>query len=190
MIGNDVVDLSCAMKESNWKRKGYLDKIYVVSEQSLINSASNSDIMVWLLWSMKEATYKVNQRITGIKEYAPTKIKCSIINIQNDIYLGVVSYNDLVYNTKTIVYKNYIHSVALYNSIDFERIREITINKFPSNYIDYLKVNNYLDASEIIIKDKFGVPNLYNEISKENKPISISHHGEFLILVIINDIKK
>ena len=33
MIGNDIVDLDLARKESNWKRKGFLDKIFSLQEQ-------------------------------------------------------------------------------------------------------------------------------------------------------------
>ena len=187
MIGNDVVDLSCARKQSNWKRKGYLDKIYTSSEQELVYSATNPDTMVWLLWTMKEATYKANQRITGIKEYAPIKIKCSIIHAESNIYWGTAIYNDLVFFTKTSVLKDYIHTIALYNSKKFEDVEEIFITNYPVDYVSYLKDNNYLMPSSHIEKDEFGVPNLFCEISKESKPISISHHGNFLILTHIKD---
>jgi hypothetical protein len=33
MIGNDVVDLALAQKESNWKRKGFLNKLFTSVEQ-------------------------------------------------------------------------------------------------------------------------------------------------------------
>jgi len=57
MIGNDIVDLELALKESNWKRKGFLNKIFTNEEQLLISSAINPEIMVWNLWSRKEAAY-------------------------------------------------------------------------------------------------------------------------------------
>ena len=41
MIGNDVVDLKLAATESNWKRKGYLDKLFSVAEQEYIFNAEN-----------------------------------------------------------------------------------------------------------------------------------------------------
>ena len=132
---------------------------------------------------MKEASYKANNRITGIKEYAPTKINCSIDQIENNVYLGRTTYNNLEYYSRTEVFKEYIHTIALFNSTDFSDIKEITISNHPSNYVDYLKKNNYLMLSERIVKDKFGIPNLFNEVTKKSKPISISHHGNFLSLV-------
>lgn len=183
MIGNDIVDLNCARNQSNWKRKGYLDKIYSDSEQELIYSYPNPELMVWILWSIKEASYKANNRITNIKEYAPTKIICKINQIENNIYLGSTTYCNLEYHYKTQVFDEYIHTIVLYNSTDFSNIKEITISNYPTNYIDYLIKNNYLPVSESITKDKFGIPNLYNNVTKKTSPISISHHGNFLSLV-------
>ena len=59
MIGNDIIDLSLAKIESNWQRKGFLEKQFTAKEQQLILEAPNSFVMVWRLWSMKEAA--VNQ---------------------------------------------------------------------------------------------------------------------------------
>ena len=45
MIGNDIVDLALAQKESNWKRKGFLNKIFTEKEQLLILNAKNNDYL-------------------------------------------------------------------------------------------------------------------------------------------------
>ena len=41
MIGNDIVDLQLAKKQSNWQRKGFLDKQFTVSEQEEIARSKN-----------------------------------------------------------------------------------------------------------------------------------------------------
>lgn len=187
MIGNDVVDLSHALTESNWKRKGYLNKIYTESEQLLIKSASDQDLMVWLLWSMKESSYKINQRMTGVREYAPIKIECSIQKTDDNLYFGTSVYNKVAYQLKSFVCSEYIHTIALYDTNNFSEVTEILIRNYPADYIDYLKENNFIRPFEHIIKDQFGIPNLFNEFSKESKPISISHHGNFLILTFIKE---
>lgn len=184
MIGNDVIDLRCAQNESNWKRKGFVNKIYTIPEQQIISSASNPDLLVWILWSMKEASYKANNRITAVKEYAPTKINCKIDQVENNIYFGTATYNKLEYQLKTFVFSDYIHTIALYNSGDFSNVKEITIRNYPSNYIEYLKKNNHLMFYENIKKDKFGIPNMHNDFKNDFRPMSISHHGLFLCLVI------
>ena len=37
----------------------YLDKLFTKEEQEYIITATNPSIMVWALWSMKEAAYKL-----------------------------------------------------------------------------------------------------------------------------------
>jgi hypothetical protein len=40
VVGNDIVDLALGRK-SNWKRPGYLNKIFTTKEQLLISSAES-----------------------------------------------------------------------------------------------------------------------------------------------------
>ena len=47
MIGNDVVDLALAKIESNWQRKGFLNKIFTENEKILIQKSKNQELMVW-----------------------------------------------------------------------------------------------------------------------------------------------
>ena len=55
MIGNDIIDLALARKESNWLRSGFLDKIFTLREKLLISNSQNPETTVWNLWSRKEA---------------------------------------------------------------------------------------------------------------------------------------
>ena len=78
MIGNDVIDLSLAKTESNWQRKGFLKKLFSNDEQQLILEASNSFEMVWRLWSMKEAAYKIFTQQHNMRFFAPKKFECKL----------------------------------------------------------------------------------------------------------------
>ena len=57
MIGNDIIDLNVAAIESDWQRKGFLEKQFTEEEQTLIKNAEDSFEKVWLLWSMKAVSY-------------------------------------------------------------------------------------------------------------------------------------
>ena len=81
MIGNDIVDLALAKKESNWKRNRFLDKIFTETEQLLIFHSENPEIMVWNLWSRKEAAYKIYNRETGIRGYFRSILRCCTISL-------------------------------------------------------------------------------------------------------------
>ena len=80
MIGNDVVDIQLAKIESNWQRKGYLDKIFTENEQIYISNSLEPDIAVWNLWTRKEAAYKIWNTQTGLRKFNPTDRKSTRLN--------------------------------------------------------------------------------------------------------------
>jgi phosphopantetheinyl transferase (holo-ACP synthase) len=155
MIGNDIVDLALAQIESNWKRTGFLDKIFTPKEQLLILNAENSEIMIWNLWSRKEAVYKIVNRETGIRSYNPIQFECNYKNIN----LGFVSYKGKQYYTKTTILNEEIHTIAVTHKSYFEKIIPI--------------------SSETEIIKKQGIPYRQDLISNQLFPVSISHHGRF-----------
>lgn len=155
MIGNDVVDLALAEKESNWRRKGFLDKIFSSSEQLLILNSENQEIMVWNLWSRKEAAYKIYNRQTGIRGFFPLKLVCNYEDSMN----GTVFINGFIYYTKTEVTRDFLHTIAVSKKEFFKKV-----------------VN--LDHTKIVEKE-FGIPFIRDKRNKSVKPVSISHHGSF-----------
>ena len=78
-IGNDIVDLNLAKTQSNWQRKGFLEKQFTQKEQNEILNAENPFLKVWLFWSMKEAAYKCYTQKFKERFFAPQKFECSLI---------------------------------------------------------------------------------------------------------------
>lgn len=163
MIGNDVIDLALARKESNWKREGFLDKIFTSKEQSLISKSQNPEIMVWNLWSRKEAAYKIYNRQTQIRSYIPLQLECFDLQEKEGILYGKVICYDTIYFTKTMITIDCIETVAVLQPSDFETIQ-------------------YLN-SEVAISKTNGIPNYFDTEYRVIKPISKSHHGRFEKLV-------
>lgn len=155
MIGNDIVDLVLAQQESNWKRKGFLDKIFTTKEQLLIANALQPEIMVWDLWSRKEAAYKIYNRQTGFRGYIPLQLECNY----KDSSSGAVFCNGHIFFTKTQICNELIYTIAVTENKLFEQIYE-------------------LDAETKISKIN-GIPYRIDEITKTEKPVSITHHGRF-----------
>ncbi|TDE00640.1 4'-phosphopantetheinyl transferase family protein [Flavobacterium sandaracinum] len=155
MIGNDIVDLALARKESNWKRKGFLDKIFTLKEQFLIANAINPEIMVWNLWTRKEAAYKIYNRETGIRGYIPLQLECFYENAT----LGTVSIKEKIYFTKGIIENNSIYTIAVTNKNNFDKIESI-------------------DSAVTLLKNN-GIPFVIDSVSKKKKAVSITHHGRF-----------
>jgi len=107
MIGNDVVDLDLAARQSNWRRKGYLDKIFTPDEQHYILQAPNPDTVVWTLWTRKEAVYKIIRQQNGIRGFYPLRIATK------DFEKGTVRFDYQLFYTQTEVTATSIHTIAL-----------------------------------------------------------------------------
>jgi phosphopantetheinyl transferase (holo-ACP synthase) len=161
VIGNDIVDLALARKQSNWKRKGFLEKIFTAKEQLLIANAENPEIMVWNLWSRKEAAYKIYNRQTGIRAYIPTQLECFYENANS----GSVHCQGNTYYTQTEISKDKIKTIAVTIKSDF---KEIIV----------LKPTTIVLKPTTIVHKKNGIPYL-NDGNNLVKPLSISHHGRF-----------
>jgi len=155
MIGNDIIDLALAKKESNWRRKGFLEKLFTQEEQLLIAKAKNQEIMVWNLWSRKEAAYKIYNRETGIRGYIPKQLICFYENETR----GTVCCNGYIYYTETIVTANFVYTIAAIKLDLFSRIKKINLDEEIS------KTN--------------GIPNKIDAQTALLTPVSISHHGRF-----------
>ncbi|MBL7703136.1 MAG: 4-phosphopantetheinyl transferase family protein [Ferruginibacter sp.] len=183
MTGNDIVDIATAAVESNWQRKGFLQKVFTPQEQLYICSAPISEQMVWQLWSMKESAYKLYTRQYGGRFFAPQKLSCTLATETT----GKVELGKCSYRTNTIVTKNYIYTTA--------RPAEITHQGFINScfilpelkdqrqfvykkIIDcYCSTTGYVDKNLSILKDKNGIPFL--NCGKIQIPVSITHHGHF-----------
>lgn len=165
MIGNDIVDLALAQKESNWKRKGFLDKIFTSNEQLLILNARNPTIMVWNLWSRKEAAYKIYNRQTQIRGYFPIQLECFDLEIIDSVIFGKIVIKDLVYFTKTVITNQFINTIAVEKPQDFDKITTLENRK-------NIRKNN-------------GIPSYFEKENSVPRPISISHHGRFEQIISI-----
>lgn len=120
MIGNDIVDLELARSESNWKRRGFLDKLFTENEKACIRNAENQELAVWGLWSRKEAVYKIYNRLTGICAFMPSKIEC--------LADGLVFCAGNIYHTQTQVTPDFIHSVAVLQQSNLTEITYLERN--------------------------------------------------------------
>ncbi|MCD0490638.1 4'-phosphopantetheinyl transferase superfamily protein [Pedobacter sp. MC2016-14] len=154
MIGIDLVDLHVAKSESNWRRTGYLEKIFTGAEQATIKNAVEPEIMVWLFWSMKEATYKVWSRMhANQRVYAPTKISCVVEELEQKCMAGLVTYMGQVYHTRSFLRADCIYTLSASQPQLFEQ-STISITEWTGNEKPYPK----------------------------DKAITVSHHGKYLAL--------
>lgn len=192
MTGNDIVDIKRAAAESNWKRKGFLEKIFSRHEQEYIWQSALPEEMVWKLWSMKESAYKIYTRQYGGRFFGPKKFSCTLFTQT----AGEVSVSELKYQTRTSVTEKFIYSIATPSECTTVPFFNCC---FPIAEEDYLKQQEYVyekiitgyaaiagieKKHLILVKNKNGIPFLYNKQDKLTIPVSISHHGNYGAFII------
>jgi len=155
MIGNDIVDLEVARYQSNWQRKGFLDKIFTIKEQRIILHCENPELLVWNLWTRKEAAYKIFNRSTQIRAFIPLRLECNVINE----FEGTISINHQTYFTQTEITESSVYTVAVSERLFFSKIQ-------------------VLSSEQPILKEN-GIPFLMDSATNKKNPVSITHHGRF-----------
>ncbi|WP_293944056.1 MULTISPECIES: 4'-phosphopantetheinyl transferase family protein [unclassified Sphingobacterium] len=157
MIGNDVIDLVQSRKESNWRRPGLIPKLFDVNEQLLIANSEDPEIAIWVLWSMKEAAYKIWHRYTRVRKYIPKKLVCSLATQCNNSAAGEVTCGRRTFYTTTQLSQGIIHTVAVDNLGNLNHVAEIERDR--------------------IFKDYYGIPYIIIEGQQDVSPASVSNHG-------------
>jgi phosphopantetheinyl transferase (holo-ACP synthase) len=176
MIGNDVVDLSLAKTESNWLRKGFLEKQFTDFEINEILKSVNPFLKVWLFWSMKEAAYKCYVQEHQKRFFAPKKFSCKIISDKE----GVVQIESNEYYINYSKSKNYIFSVARENK-SLKMVSELFFidkNESSTKIINDKLVSFFADKTQLL-KNDLGIPFLYQNNKKLAVSVSKTHHGNY-----------
>lgn len=175
MIGNDIIDLQLAKTQSNWQRKGFLEKQFTNVERKIILNAENPFKYVWLFWSMKEAAYKCFVQLFEKRFFAPNKFKCKLISSNR----GYVTIESNVFYTFSKINRQFIHTIAKQNILQDSNHQEFLIDKNigESQSVKKQLLANFSTNTKLK-KNKFGAPSLFE---KEKLPISISltHHGNY-----------
>ena len=185
MIGNDIIDLAYTQENTNWQRRGFLDKVFSESEQEIIHQSPHPFTTVWRLWSMKEAAYKWYLQKGGRPFNSPSRIAITLRdNLTGDAQIGGFSVAIL-----TELTKEYIHSYTQ-SSQQYIQVNEVfrlsqndvntqsaeTHNRLLARIaIDWLLEETCLS----IKKDRQGKPLIYFREQKLDIHFSMSHHGNF-----------
>jgi phosphopantetheinyl transferase (holo-ACP synthase) len=183
MIGNDIVDLKYSA--SNWKRPRFLDKVFMQNEQALIFSSENKHETLWLLWSMKEAAYKIHVQQFGEWFFNPKRLVCELISENK----GLVNIDDNNYFTASTITQDYVHTIAK-QSVSKANMSSVFKAEMSSHHIqsDALKAALLKSISKTkqlplqdleIKKTAIGVPELFCDDTKLPMSFSLTHCGRF-----------
>ena len=201
MIGNDIIDLQLARKESNWQRPRFLEKIFTQEEQDFIHHSPDKEMTVWWLWSGKESVYKIISRLEKRRFFAPKKIifRTDDFSRRGNLTAKVVS-TGRTFSVQSVVTDTHIHTIAQLNNNDNSPITNhfhIKKNNYPTQHQttrqyllkNYAEITNLAVENLTIQKDEWNIPHLYHQNKKQSTVISISHHGNYGGYAILRDEK-
>lgn len=178
MIGNDIIDLRAAAVESRIHRKGFLEKLFLPGEIRMIREAASPLMATWLLWSCKEAVYKIVHRNTRERKFAPQQFSCQVE--QEHVpgkMTGTVLHDDHTYYYQSLVTDNYIHTCAATNYSLLGETLAFTDEHTTGNYTGFMQ--QVLSAKESFYKDEMGIPYILHREDGRCLPVSVSHHGAY-----------
>ena len=158
-----------------------MDKLFLPHEQQLIKNAPQQPVMVWLLWSCKEAVYKIVHRATRVRKFAPQEFACYPFN-DNDTDLpgaGIVVHQQQSYYFQTRITNTCIHTHAAASQALLQKMRI-----FTGYYTD--RNTGILSPAQLLYKDESGVPYIRDRDTGFVTPVSLSHHGRYFGLVNIS----
>ncbi|PSL45323.1 4'-phosphopantetheinyl transferase superfamily protein [Chitinophaga niastensis] len=183
MIGNDIVDLYLAEKESRCHRKGFLDKLFTPAEKSIIENATAPLTMIWLLWSCKEAAYKIVHRATRHRTYAPQKFECHLTNVSGNQATGTVIHDLQPYYFLSTGIGSCIHTRAAVSHTLLQQTAAYTLYHRTPDYAALLHTQGILQPGQLFWKDADGIPYIRDSYSRD-VPVSVSHHGKYVGMVM------
>lgn len=183
MIGNDIVDLNNIA--TNWNRPRFLDRVFTEDERHIISISDDKHQTVWLLWSMKEAAYKVHVQQFGTRFFNPKKMVCNL----SSSTIGCVTIENERYYTRSIISNNYVYTIASLNTSEnyISSILEIENNSYfaqsaslKNHFLEIISTEKDLNIKDLNIrKDIISVPQVYHKNSKLPIQMSLTHCGNY-----------
>ena len=201
MLGNDIVDLAEARKYCNWRRAGYLNKVFTPREQDWIQQADQPDEWVWLLWSAKESVYKLMRRQGRIERgYAPKKLALTQWEDrgQNPVD-SVVTHAGQYCRVQSWRQGGYRHSIALAEEGAWAQLQPGVVEWTSGDWSQQQKQLRATLSTRLaeqyggnsadyeVVKDEQAVPLLLVSGIPAHMPFSLSHHGRYGAFVWYED---
>ncbi|MFP4844501.1 4'-phosphopantetheinyl transferase superfamily protein [Winogradskyella sp. PE311] len=179
MVGNDIVDIAQTKTTTNWRRPRFLDKLFTPKEQAYIHNSSNPFLMVWQLWSIKEAAYKLYTQENSSRFYNPKQFECELKNQQWLVkYCNYVCYAQTKVTSKYIISEARLERLKMTSKVVRFNSKDALIQsqQLRLQVLNLISETKSIDKSQLsIIKTKNGVPLVLYKSTKIN--LSISHHG-------------
>jgi len=182
-IGNDIINLAKALLEEKHKNLSWINKVFNSEEKEFIFQSKDPSLNLWLLWSVKESTYKLFVKEGQERFLNPKNIVIQFDNYPHNHFK--VQYKKWMAWTHSKMEHEYIHTIA---SCSQNRLSKIKFNIFywpdlsqsegsallRTKLTEEIK-NTYPSVCINFRKNKLGIPLLNTLDSKLHFDISFTH---------------
>lgn len=179
-IGNDIVDLNFAARESNWQRRGFLEKVFTYEEQNAIHNSNKPFELVWRLWSMKESAYKLYVQVKNERFFNPKSLVCSILSdSQGTVKIGTHVYQtNTEYDKRCILTTAFIDKSTTFISERFNLNISTQSEQTHSILLQFVAQKEQLEPKHLTIqKTAINTPQLHYKNEPLSYGVSLTHHG-------------
>jgi phosphopantetheinyl transferase len=188
-----VISLRSSSDSPKTRCERFMEKIFTINEQRYIKNQPEAvrEQTIWLLWSMKESTYKSYYKQFRQRTFAPKMFDCFVNqNVDDmDCVAGTVKTLFQDFCTQSYILEDCIHTVAYVNErqvihdfcfpLDSEEY-EVQASTVRFRLCEELARLEGCDNMEIEIrKDARGIPHVYIGNKAAAFDVSMSHHGTF-----------
>lgn len=192
MIGNDIIDLQLARKNTRITQERYWRKVLTEVEIFHLKKQADVSLAFLLLWAAKEATYKLASKIHGTHLFSPKSIvikNCENIHKRSSTYVSSLSPLGITH----LKLKATSYTVEAYAASDlhlleqaiFQQIKlpgstykiqsQATQEQLVKNISQFLSI----PIEKISIQKENSIPKLYLSRKKSPIDITLSHHGRW-----------
>lgn len=177
MVGNDLVCLSSWSTRPNNRHERYLKKTFTPKERDII-AVSRFSLMDALLWSAKEAAFKVYMQLHPSKErfYAPKLFEVNLT------YCDEVKANGSVYAYKqAFSFSSQINAEYVFTQASTsERLLKHIQQKIYETQPSRSRVMEHAEYGTLtFINNHSGIPEPFNEKGQKMGSASVSHDGKW-----------
>ena len=193
VFGNDIIDLNDPDTTEDHLNDRFINKICTENEKEWFFTQKDL-LILWKIWAIKEASYKVVSRI----EFIPT-FRYKDFEIQkyfiNTLYKNYKIINDIYVDSDYVLAMSYIYrniSISKEHLVFVSWLKK-DLNLIKDNIKSTVEIRKYVE--DTMFKLFFEKTKIYRKyLHKENLflppylyfkkrfyPISLSHHGRFLL---------
>ena len=215
-VGNDLVDLTEKENEDRPKNVRFVNRVLTEKERRLLNESADKVTTFALLWSGKEAAYKVLKKIDSSIFFSHSQFVVTIKKCQTGGHEGHVFYKGYQIPVSWETDPKWVHCLAHYgttsepsffdwrlDSIDsfspdtmnFTPQEKCSIHSLPSSFVRMQAKNmlqnegeHYIELIRPSVGKKFGPPQIWQGgIQLKKWDISLSHDGFYVASTLIRE---